>query len=514
MILGDPRSGRGKTGPETTVDEVFRRAAALRPDAIAISDPLDRETFTDGAPHRLTFAQADRIVTAIAVRLRKLGLQTDAVVGIQLPNTAECVLTVLGVLRAGMIAMPLPLLWRRADAAFALNQVGAKAIVTASRIGDVDHCVLAMQVAADVFPIRYVCGFGESLADGVVPFDDLMAADPGEPLPEFTRTGNPAAHVALVTWDVTPDGPIAVARNHTELIAGGVTALLEGSLGPDTRLLACCAMTSFAGLSMALTPWLLAGGTLSLHHAFSAETFDLQCRLDRCDAVAVPAALAPRMAEAGLLNQAELKTVLALWRMPERLAQSATWQHPTARLVDIMAFGEIAMLGSRRDVVGRPDPLPAGEVMVPRGSAHAVLLAKVARTQAGTLALRGPMVPKHAFPPGAERLNIPHLKADPHGFVDTRYACRHDRGSDTFVVTAPPPGLVTVGGYRFVLHDIEQVVRRASEGAALTALPDAVAGHRLAGIAAEAEDVRNALTEIGVNPLLTDAFRDRRPKAA
>ena len=124
-------------------------------------------------------------MTAIAVRLRKLGLQTDAVVGIQLPNTAECVLTILGVLRAGMIAVPLPLLWRRADAAYALNQLGAKAIVTASRIGDVDHCELAMQVAADVFPIRYVCGFGESLADGVVPFDDLMAGDSGEPLPEF-----------------------------------------------------------------------------------------------------------------------------------------------------------------------------------------------------------------------------------------------------------------------------------------------------------------------------------------
>ena len=180
MILGDPQSGRGKTGPETTIDEVFRRAAALRPDAIAISDPLDRETFTDGAPHRLTFAQADRIVTAIAVRLRKLGLQTDAVIGIQLPNTAECVLTILGVLRAGMIAMPLPLLWRHADAAFALNQVGAKAIITASRIGDVDHCELAMQIAADVFPIRYVCGFGESLPDGVVPFDDLMTGATGE----------------------------------------------------------------------------------------------------------------------------------------------------------------------------------------------------------------------------------------------------------------------------------------------------------------------------------------------
>ena len=55
------------------------------------------------------------IVSAIAARLRRLGLQTDAVIGIQLPNTAECVLTILGVIRAGMIAAPLPLLWRRAD---------------------------------------------------------------------------------------------------------------------------------------------------------------------------------------------------------------------------------------------------------------------------------------------------------------------------------------------------------------------------------------------------------------
>jgi len=65
-----------------------------------------------------------------------------------------------------MIAAPLPLLWRRVDAAQALGQLGAKAIITASRIGDLDHCELAMQVAADGFPIRYVCGFGEDLPDG------------------------------------------------------------------------------------------------------------------------------------------------------------------------------------------------------------------------------------------------------------------------------------------------------------------------------------------------------------
>ncbi len=47
-----------------------------------------------------------------------------------MPNTVDSVLTLLGVLRAGLIAMPLPLLWRRADAVAALSRVGAKALIT------------------------------------------------------------------------------------------------------------------------------------------------------------------------------------------------------------------------------------------------------------------------------------------------------------------------------------------------------------------------------------------------
>ena len=102
-------------------------------DAIALADPPNRQSFTDGAPRRLTYAEVDRIVSAIAGRLRRLGLTTDAVVGLQLPNTVEAVLTFLGVLRAGLIAAPLPLLWRRADAIAALNRLGAKTIITSAR---------------------------------------------------------------------------------------------------------------------------------------------------------------------------------------------------------------------------------------------------------------------------------------------------------------------------------------------------------------------------------------------
>lgn len=228
----------------------------------------------------------------------------------------------------------------------------------------------------------------------------------------------------------------------------------------------------------------------------------------------VPGALVPRLAAAGLLAHPELRNVLAVWRAPERLLLSPAWRHPSAGLVDMLVFGETALLGSRRGADGRATPLPFGDVRAPRDSGKAVWTAEIARTPAGTIALRGPMVPRHPFPPGVERLAAPHFKADASGFVDTGYSCRLDRAGETVTVTGPPPGIVSVGGYRFVLNELEDLVRQTDSGAALTALPDALAGHRLAGIAGDADSVRAGLVALGLNPLVTEAFRDRRKSQA
>src|SRR5262249_5502611 len=156
--------------------------AARRPDAIALADPPNRSAFTDGAPRRLTFAQADTMISAVALRLRRLGLRTDQIVRTQMANTVDAGVTLLGIPRAGLIAMPLPLLWRQADCVEALNRVGARALIVSRRIGAVDHCELAMNIAAEVFHIRQVGAFGENLPDGVIGFDDLYSAAAGEPL--------------------------------------------------------------------------------------------------------------------------------------------------------------------------------------------------------------------------------------------------------------------------------------------------------------------------------------------
>ena len=66
----------------TTLDELVRRTVAARPDALALVDPPDRASFTDGAPRSLTWAEADRAVSATANLLRSLGLLPGAIVAV------------------------------------------------------------------------------------------------------------------------------------------------------------------------------------------------------------------------------------------------------------------------------------------------------------------------------------------------------------------------------------------------------------------------------------------------
>src|ERR1700744_6214125 len=62
---------------------------------------------------------------------------------------------------------------------------------------------------------------------------------------------------------------------------------------------------------------------------------------------------------------------------------------------------------------------------------------------------------------------------------------------------------------RFLSSDLQEWGRRLGQGALLTALPDRLSGHRLAGRAQDNARARDALLELGLNPLMVEAFRDR-----
>jgi hypothetical protein len=318
--------------------------------------------------------------------------------------------------------------------------------------------------------------------------------------------------VAIVTFDATAEGLLPVARSHAELIAGGVAVALEGRMGRDTVFLGALATSSFAGLSSIVVPWLFSGGTLSLHQPFDGATFAAQCR-DRCDVAVMPGPLTSRLTEARLVGDRRgPHTVIAVWRAPERFAGSLPWPDRDCPLVDILAFGEIGLVAARRKPDGKPAAIMVGPTAAPRNLGD--VLVHVARSAAGTIALAGAMVPHHPFPPGVERGGVPRLEVADDGSIDTGYACRLDRAHGALTVNAPPAGLISVGGYRFVLKEVQDLVAALAPGSTLAALPDGLAGHRLAGVATDRNAVRRMLTERGANPLIVDAFRERRGDSA
>jgi hypothetical protein len=270
-----------------------------------------------------------------------------------------------------------------------------------------------MLAAVELFPIRHICGFGRELPDGVVPLNELYAQSSIDFVPGPARPGAAADHVAVLTFDVTADAVVPLARSHAQLIGGALAPFLEADLAPDVAL------------------------------------------------------------------------------------------HGEAALVDVAAFGEIGLLASRRGEGGMPTPIPCGPIGAPRGAAGAVTVAETARSKTGTLALRGPMVPAQAFPPGAEQGNA--LAPDPASFVDTGFPCRRD--GDALTITGPPVGITAVGGYRFRKVTLEAQVAAINPAATILAVPDGTVGERLAGAAADPQTMHAALQAGGANPLISGAFR-------
>lgn len=494
-----------QTNVSPTLDGLFRRILARQPDALALLDPLNKQRITGTAPKRLTFAQADQAISALSAHFIEAGLPANSVIGIQLPNTVEFVLTVLAALRAGLIVALLPQLWRQSELTMALNRTGARAIVTTSKIDGVSHADLAMNAAAEAFSIRHVCGFGDDLPEGMASLD-LALTSGSTTTRAVTQDGRRAA---LISFDVTSDGFRAVPRTHLNLIAGGLAVFLESGVDQGANLMSAFAPSSFAGLASSLLVWLLSGGRLALHHPFDGDVLERQINYDSCDTLIAPAPMALRLAELDLRSRLPtLRNVIGLWRTPEQVASSAPWTDGQVRFTDVYLFGDAGLFGACRTEDGTPAPIMPGQHGAPRNVPGTSIAGETLLTPKGTLALRGPMVAIAAYapaPPPTDSLVPP----PPLDYVDTGYAARLDRSTGAICITSPPAGIVAVGGYRFLSQDLQEWAKRLGQGALLTALPDRLSGYRLAGRAQDNARGRDALSELGLNPLMVEAFRDR-----
>ena len=132
-----------------------------------------------------TYAELGAKVDAFAAGLLALGLQPGERIGIWSPNNAEWIVTQFATAKAGLILVNINPAYRLSEVEYALNKVGCRALVTATRFKTSDYIgmvnTLAPELArskpghldsAKLPHLRTVIQIGES-APGTVGFDTV-----------------------------------------------------------------------------------------------------------------------------------------------------------------------------------------------------------------------------------------------------------------------------------------------------------------------------------------------------
>jgi fatty-acyl-CoA synthase len=162
---------------------------------------------------RMTWDGLDRTVTDYAAGLLSLGLQPGERVGVWAPNCAEWVIAQFATAKAGLIQVNINPAYRVHELEYALNKVGCRALITATRfksshylemlaqlLPELAHCNPGQLQAAKAPELRYVIRLGDESTDGMLNFRDLAHA----------WSAKDCRRLAALAQELQPDDPINI----------------------------------------------------------------------------------------------------------------------------------------------------------------------------------------------------------------------------------------------------------------------------------------------------------------
>lgn len=133
-----------------SIHEWFAWQAARRPDAVAVVDEHDQ----------LTYGELDERANQLAHHLSELGVGPAMPVGVHLPRTAQVVVAVLAVLKAGGAYLPLDPANPAERLEFMLADAGVEALLTDSAMLSARHVVRLDQIDLTGYPATVPTGPG------------------------------------------------------------------------------------------------------------------------------------------------------------------------------------------------------------------------------------------------------------------------------------------------------------------------------------------------------------------
>lgn len=509
-----------------TADGLFRDQVARRPDRMAVVDPANREVILGSPPRRLTWAELDSEVCALAARLYRMGLRRGDVLGVQLPNAIELVEVYLASWTLGVVVSPLPMQYREREFLGMAKQAGFVAFVTAAHFGDRRLATEIAAVADEVPTLEYVIAFGDpaELADldpageprvtSVVPqrADDADRALIGELIASDPNDANDCATICWTSG--TESEPKGVPRAHLEWLAICWATVEAPQMTADDVLLNPFPMVNMAGVNGMFLPWLRTGATLVQHHPFDLPTFFAQVAQERVTyTVAPPALLWMLLHDAKLLAQVDLSSLTRIGSgsVPLQPAMVRGWQEKFGIGV-INFFGSnegIGLLSSPEDI---PDPDERAQYF-PRYGVEGVHWASRVSEWVG-VRLVDPVTGEEITEPGVPgelRINGPTVfagylhpegRADPfddEGYLKTGdlFEIAGDRGQYLHYLDRAKD-LIIRGGMNIAPAELEGLIADHPDVADVAVIgdPDEVYGERVAAVVALHPDTTLTLDEL------------------
>ncbi|MGE4306796.1 MAG: AMP-binding protein, partial [Novosphingobium sp.] len=264
----------GLWGTET-IDSRFRANVAQVPDRLALVDAPNRESFTDGAPRRLSYAELDRAVDRVAALIRARGVAPGDIVVYQLPNIVESVIVLLACARAGAVASPLLVQFDTNEIGFVIDKLKPRLFIG----GRFKKRDLADNVAA-------LC---DAAGCALVRVEDLLA---GEDEPRTVApSGRDADDVATICWTSGTEGrPKGVMRTPNNWFVTGRNMIHGAALRDGEVILNIRPLVNMAAIGGSFMSWLGTASTLVLHHPLDIGLVVRQIREERVTVTFMPPA--------------------------------------------------------------------------------------------------------------------------------------------------------------------------------------------------------------------------------
>jgi len=248
-----------KNGAPLNIANGIREFALATPKAVAVID----------GDRRLTYEALDERSNRLATCLLSSGLRPGDKVALLAGNRLEYPELVTGVVRAGMVTVPLNPRSAALELDFIIGHSGARALILDDALAE---NVAEAAGAHDVGLILSMSGtqLGADYEQGIA---GSAATDP-----EIRPSETDPFTISYTAG--TTDDPKAVAISHRSRALTFYCTALEWGLGPGRRTIAVAPMYHGAGLVVGYAA-LFTGGTVSMMRSFDAEHLLDMCQRDR-----------------------------------------------------------------------------------------------------------------------------------------------------------------------------------------------------------------------------------------